>query len=200
MTRFKYTIYDIIFGNYGEGMEMKIKFFIIGTLFLLLACSFFTATISAAERHGANVSFAKEPTYELVNRLTKNNKVIGWVFHINVYLQNTGDRRSEELIVNLSDEEGFSLMKQVILEPDENKTVTFTWSTISSKDQQLTIKYFPADLDTIWNKYNSGITTLNVIVEGKDSIPATGIPGFEIPLLMLTLIFIVLYQKKKKTL
>ena len=177
---------------------MKIKFFVIGILYLL-TCSFFVTTVSAVERHGANVSFAKEPTYELVNRLTKNNKVIGWVFHINVYLQNTGDRRSEELIVNLSDEEGFSLMKTIYLDPGENKTVTFTWSTISSKDQQLTIKYFPADLDTIWNKYNSGTTTLKVIVEDKDSVPATGIPGFEIPLLMLTLIFIVLYQKKKNT-
>jgi len=184
-------------------MEMKIKFFIIGTLFLLLACIFFTVTISA-ERHGANVSFAKEPTYELVNRIIKNNKVIGWVFHINVYLQNTGDTRSEELIVNLSDEEGFSLMKTIYLDPGENKTVTFTWSTVPSreaptKDKQLTIRYFPANIDTIRNKYNSGITTLTVIIEGKDGIPATGIPGFEIPLLMLTLILIVLYQKKKNT-
>ena len=152
-----------------------------------------------AEENRAEIIFVDEPTYKLVNVLTKNNKEIGWTYQINVTLKNIGDKKSDELIVNLSDDEGFSLLNHTYFEPGETKTISFLWSTIQKRDHTMTIRYFPADLDKTWNIYNSGIRKLVIYYKPSNEVKGTSTPGFETIAVFISLItLIVLYRKLKK--
>ena len=102
-----------------------------------------------------------EPSYQLKNSIIKNNKLIGQTYQINVTLYNKGYTRTVDFIVNHTYEDG-SLNKNISLEPEETKVVSFTWSTIKIKNQRLTIYFYPSDLDVIRTKYNSGSKSLTI--------------------------------------
>lgn len=170
-------------------------------LFLLLTItSIITLSLiqnTRAEGNHAEIIFADEPTYKLVNVLTKNNKEIGWTYQIDIKLKNIGNKKSDELIVNLSDNEGFSLLNYTRIEPGETKHISFRWSTIQKRDHVLTIRYFPADLDKTWNKYNSGMKKLIIPYNPSSGLPGTSTPGFEIILLFLSITILLIFTKKK---
>ena len=149
-----------------------------------------------AEEQRAEISIVGEPTYTLTSRVIKNNRVLGRTFLVGVTIHNAGNIKSEELVVNLSDEEGFSLANYTYLDPGETKTISFTWSTMINRDQRITISYFPANLDTPWNKYNSGSKTVMIKIE--DGLPATSTPGFEFLLVIIAVILIAFLLKKKR--
>lgn len=152
-----------------------------------------------AEEQRAEISFLGEPTYVLTNKVIKNNRVIGRTYLIDVTLYNTGNLRSEELVINLSDEEDFSLVNYTNLHPGETKTIPFTWSTMINRDQRITISYFPANLDTDWNQYNSGSKTLTIKIGAEDGLSATSTPGFEFMLVIMAFILFTILLKKDKT-
>ena len=153
-----------------------------------------------AEEQRAEISIVGEPTYTLTSRVIKNNRVLGRTFLVGVTIHNAGNIKSEELVVNLSDEEGFSLANYTYLDPGETKTISFTWSTMINRDQRITISYFPANLDTPWNKYNSGSKTLTIKIGDEDGLSATSTPGFEFMLvIMAVIVFTILWKKKDKT-
>lgn len=149
-----------------------------------------------AEEQRAEISIIGEPTYTLTNRVIKDNKVLGRTFLVDVTIHNAGNLRSEELVVNLSDEEGFSLANYTYLDPGETKIISFTWSTMINRDQKITINYFPLDLDADWNQYNSGSKTVMIKIE--DGLPATSTPGFEIISVIMAIIILAFLWKKKR--
>lgn len=154
---------------------------------------------TGAEENHAEIIFADEPTYKLVNVLTKNNKEIGWTYQIDIKLKNIGDKRSDKLVVNLSDNEGFSLLNYTYIEPGETKNISFRWSTIQRRDHVLTIRYFPADLDKTWNKYNSGMKKIIIPYNPTTGMKGTSTPGFEttITLLAIAILLSFLLTRKK---
>jgi len=151
-----------------------------------------------AEENRAEIIFADEPTYKLVNVLTKNNQEIGWTYQIDIKLKNIGSKKSDELIVNLSDDEGFSLSNYTYIEPGETKDISFRWSTIQKRDHILTIRYFPADLDKTWNIYNSGIRKLIISYKPSNEIKSTSTPGFETMSAFISIITIILLYRTRK--
>jgi len=179
-------------------MAIKLKIFIgivIVSLFVGLFLGLLIENCSADEQR-AEISIIGEPTYKLTNKVIKNNRVLGRTFLVDVTIHNAGDLRSEELVVNFTDEEGFSLADYIYLDPGETKIISFTWSTMLNRDQEITINYFPADIDATWNKYNSGSKTVMIKIE--DGLPATSTPGFEFLLVIIAVILIAFLLKKKR--
>ena len=82
------------------------------------------------------------------------------------------------------------------IEPGETKTISFNWSTINIRNQILKVNFYPSDLDTLWNKYNSGYKTFTIKVD-DNNIPATSTPGFEILLAIIAIICFTYLMKKK---
>jgi len=157
----------------------------------------FTEKCIAADQAG--VSFLGEPTYRLITNIERNGQIIGKTFQINVTLHNSGKLRSDELTVNLSDQEGFTLNRESIyLDPGETKTISFAWSTTVNKNQQIVVNFYPTNLDTIWDGYNSGSTSFTVSAVGGGGIPATSTPGFEFVALLSAVAILIFLLKKKK--
>ncbi len=147
---------------------------------------------------GAEVSIVGEPTYVLIKDIIKNNEIIGKIYEINITFINNGFNSSEELIVNFTDEEHFSLSKKIILNPSETKVVSFTWSTLLIKNQQIIVSFYPSNLDIDWNQYNSGSKAFTLYIK-DDKDNTTNTPGFEIILLIIAvLIFIFLLKKRNR--
>lgn len=155
-----------------------------------------TEKCSAIEQQ-AEISFFGEPTYTLENKIIKNNQVIGRIYKIDVTLYNAGNLRSEELAVNFTDEEGFSLVKYTYINPGVTKIISFNWSTILNRDQEIQANFFPADLDTIWNQNNSGSKTFMIKINDKNGMPATNTPGFELTLIISSIIIFVYLIRRK---
>ena len=142
------------------------------------------------------VHFVGEPTYEVTNTVIKNNIVIGKTFLINITLQNGGDSRSDLLLVNLSTVDE-SLKQEIILEPDETQTISFTWSTVTIKNQDFRIKFYPKDMEIPRNKYNTGSIDFTIKMNDSDGFPATSTPGFEAFTIFLIILLILLIKSRK---
>ena len=179
---------------------IKSKVFIISlTLALLItiiSIIFTNGTTATENRSG--LEFVGEPSYELTNRVTKGGRIIGWTYKIQVDIKNNGDQKSQETTTNLTDEEGFELKNITTFQPGETKTINFLWSTTYSYDQTIHVNYFPTEVDTDWNLYNSGKTSFKLIIDEEDGIPAASTPGFEFILLTVALSVIIFYFKRKK--
>jgi len=181
-------------------MGIKHKVF-IGVITILIISSFFGITTEniCAQENRSKVSFLGEPTYTLTNKITKNNEVIGRTYLIEIRLQNQGDERSENLLVNITDEEGFTLDKEIYIDPGEVKTVSFTWSTLLNRDQIISASFFPSDLNTGWNHYNSGSKTFTIKMDDtQDSLTATNTPGFELTIVAFAVILLIFIYRKRQ--
>jgi len=181
-------------------MKIKLKV-LIGITIVLFFTSLFSGLLienCSAEEQRAEVSILGEPTYTLTNKVIKNNRVLGRTYIVSVTIHNAGNLRSKELVVNLSDEEGFSLSNYTYLDPGETKITSFTWSTTINRDQRVTINFFPSDIDAEWNKYNSGSKTFMIKIRDKSGLPATSTPGFEFLLVIIVVILIAFLLKKKR--
>jgi hypothetical protein len=154
--------------------------------------------ICISEEQQAEIIFVGEPTYTLKNELKNNNVIVGRSYVINIVLQNIGNNKSEKLVVKISDEEGFSLTNHTQLYPGVTKTISFNWATLLNRDQQITVNFFPSDLDKIWTRYNSGKKTFTIkINDAEDGLTATNTPGFEIIIVFCAVIMnVILFRKK----
>jgi hypothetical protein len=178
--------------------EFKLKIFIlVFSLFLFINLFLIINNDFLIKADGAEVSIVGEPTYVLIKDIIKNNVTIGKIYEINVTLINSGFNSSEELIVNLTDEEHFSLSKKIFLNQNETKVVSFTWSTLLIKNQQIIVCFYPSNLDTDWNKYNSGSKAFTLYITDEKDKKTTNTPGFEIIIeIIAILIFIFLLKKR----
>lgn len=151
-----------------------------------------------AEENRAEISFLGKPTYTLTNEIIKNDRIVGRSYLIKINLQNTGTKKSEELVVNITDEEGFSLRNLTYINPGESKIISFTWSTLLIRDQEITANFYPSDLDARWTKYNKGKTTFTIKMDNEnDGITATNTPGFEFLILIFAMIFLTIIYKRR---
>lgn len=180
--------------------EFKLKIFILVFFFFLFINLFLIINNDfLIKADGAEVSIVGEPTYVLIKDILKNNLTIGKIYEINVTLINSGFSSSEELIVNLTDEEHFSLSKKIILNQNETKVVSFTWSTLLIKNQQIIVCFYPSNLDTDWNQYNSGSKAFTLYITDEKDKNTTNTPGFEIIIVIIAiLIFIFLLKKRNR--
>jgi len=180
--------------------SIKSKFLSIVIFIFTVVCIFFVLlTEKSTAVSQAQVSFLGEPTYREISSIVKNGNVIGKTFQINVTLRNLGDLRSDELTVNLTDQEGFALTRNnIYVDPGKTEIISFIWSTTTIRNQQIGINFYPTDLDTIWDEYNSGSTRITVKLGDENGLPATSTPGFEIIALLFAVAILIFLLKKKK--
>jgi hypothetical protein len=174
--------------------DIKFRRCFFGIFFIVcLILSLFLSNGCIAEDPNG-VHFIGEPTYRLLNTIKRGNSVIGKTYEINITLKNGGTKKSDFLIVNLSDDS--SSLKQIIrLEPDEKKNITFTWSTINLINQKLLIKFYPEDVETVRTKFNTGSTSITIKTNENDELTATSTPGFEAFILLILLFALIIYRK-----
>ena len=165
---------------------------------LILLLGLLVVQTVTAQDNIAKLSFKGTPGYTLTSDIERDGKIIGRTYRIDVYIQNTGKITSFETLVNLSDEEGFELTNSTYIEPGETKTVSFTWSTMSDYDQTLKINFFPKNLNIRSNEYNTGSTSVKLIIGDEDKLTATNTPGFEAILLLCLIGLAIIYLKKRK--
>ena len=175
------------------GIKSKIfLYLIISIVFISFFSCFLIENVKAQQ---ADIDFIGEPTYFLTKEVIKNDEVIGRSYIINVTLRNSGDLKSEEMTINLTDIEGFSIHDLTYFEPGEIKTITFHWSTIILQDQQVILSYFPSAPGADRNQYNSGSKTLIIKVPSEISNEST--PGFELIFSFLAIIIVIFVLSKK---
>jgi hypothetical protein len=161
------------------------------------AILFFSLTINCfAEQDIYNISIKGEPTYKLTNTIVRNGRVLGKSYQIDVVFTNSGAYKSDEIEVNLTDQEGYTLTQRTFFNPGETKTITFNWSTVNIKNQELKINFYPSNLDTAKNNFNSGGKSLTIKID-DGSMPSASTPGFEIGLLIAAVLGVVFFIKRK---
>lgn len=179
--------------------HIKIKLLNILACFIII--TFFSLIISenCYAKNNYDISFESEPTYELVNTIKRGNEIIGKSYNINIPIHNNGPERTEELIVNMSDEEGFDLNQRIFIDPGETKVVIFEWSTMLLRNQQILINFFPVNSQIQKTSYNSGSTSLTIkIIDTNDDLTGTSTPGFEFVLALSAIILLSILYKRKK--
>ena len=163
--------------------------------------TFFSIAISetCCAENNYNVSFVGEPTYELLNTVKRGGNIIGKAYVINITLYNSGPDESEALIVNISDEEGFDLFQRISIDSGETKVVTFEWSTMLLRNQQILINFYPENSKNKKTLQNSGSTSLTIkIIDTNDDLTGTSTPGFEFLVVLSAIILLSILLKKKK--
>ncbi|MCK4365137.1 MAG: hypothetical protein KAW45_03735 [Thermoplasmatales archaeon] len=167
---------------------------VIGVLGLIILVGL---TYSVVADGYSEISIKGEPTYELMDRDTVGVNTFSR-YLINITFVNTGTADSEELTVDFTDEEGFPFAQTFSVNMGEEKIVTFNWSTLLFKNQNLIFKYNPKNLDSPWYQYNSGTKSLTLKMTGEET--GGSIPGFEIFAIIFALIISTIYFRKKKKL
>jgi len=178
-------------------MGIKSKTRIIIGILLLTLLWFITCETSLAE-DPAIITFDGTPTYTHTRTITVGDTIRGYSYKITVSIKNTGTVASQAMSVNLSDEEGYSLIypSSITLEPGETETVTFNWSTSLVRDQNVQINFFPSDLNADRDQYNTGSTILNIVIPDSGTTQKT--PGFELCIIIIALLALVTLSKYKK--
>ena len=174
--------------------DIKYRRYLFGIFFIQFIILSILLSNGCIAEDPNGVHFIGEPTYELINTIKRGNSVIGKTYEINVTLKNGGTKKSDFLIVNLSDDSG-SLKQTIRLEPDEKKVITFTWSTINLRDQNILIKFYPEDVETVRTKFNTGSIPITIKLNENDGLTATSTPGFEAFILLLLIFALVIYRK-----
>jgi hypothetical protein len=174
----------------------------LSKILLLITAGLFLINIFLAPNFVAksnyDLEFDGEPTYKLMNEIVKGDKVIGWTYQIDIKIKNIGDERSDLTIVNITDQEGFTLQNSTTFEPGETKTISFVWSTLFDQNQKINVNYYPANLNIETTPSNSGKTKFTLVIGNKDAVPATSTPGFELIILLLSIIILIIISNRKK--
>ena len=152
---------------------------------IILTTSFLVNAESKIEVKGT-------PSYELIKE--ESNK---YYYEINVTLTNSGDETTPETIIKLYEGKNPTLApnenEKFILQINENKNFTFYWPT-SQKFASVDIKWKPTSLTIEENEKNTGSYTLQISQNKNDDSNA---PGFEIILILFSIILIVFSRRKK---
>jgi hypothetical protein len=176
--------------------DIKLRLFFHGLFIFLLLTLLVQININCIAADPEGIHFIGEPTYRLVNTIKKNDGIVGKTYEINVTLKNGGITKTDFFIINLS-YGSESLQQKTKLIPDETKIISFTWSTVDIRNQRIVISFYPEDIEATKNKYNTGSTSLTIMMNDVDGIPATSTPGFEIGFLLILVILILFYRKSK---
>jgi hypothetical protein len=181
--------------SYPEVGHINRKLFNFLTILMLLGFLTVIVSESCFARKNYDIQFAGEPTYEWKMDVKKGDKIVGRNYMIHIPLINLGTDRSEQITVNMSDEEGFDLYQYVYINPGETKDITFNWSTVLLRDQIVKIYFYIAN-DGTTSAFNSGSTRLKIEMDDV-YVPATSTPGFELISIMLAIIVSILLFRKR---
>jgi len=179
---------------------IKSKVFIMSLIIALLitVISIILTNNVLAREGGYDLDFVGEPEYKLIDTVSREGQTIGWSYQIYINIENNGDAQSKETILKITDEDDITLSKTIQLDPGQTENVTFNWSAVSNKDQNIEVSFSPSNLDIDKNQYNTGSTSFTLIIDEKDSSVEENTPGFEFILMFISLLIVTLILKRNK--
>lgn len=126
---------------------------------------------------------------------TKNIGGRTWVsYNISIVLYNSGNLKSDEITVKIYDNLD-NLSESKVINPGEYKIYYFLTNLVSG-EHDLEIDYYPKLVDKR-NEYNTGSSTFKIgAVASKENDDDNPIPGFEISLFIVIILFLILRKKK----
>ncbi|MDH7518079.1 MAG: hypothetical protein QHH19_07060 [Candidatus Thermoplasmatota archaeon] len=164
-------------------------------LILILYLFSFTPFLAHAQNTPYNIIIA-DITYSYINYEKRGTNIIEF-FNINITLRNLGANESDDITIELIDQDNAHLKKNHTFYPLEKKTFIFSNHPISGTgDHEITINFYPTD-ETKTASYNSGSKT--VIINKDKSQTGSTTPGFEI-ILIIAAITLFIFLKKKNIL
>ena len=168
----------------------KIGLFLIS---ISIAVIFIGVVSENVKADNAKLDFTTEPTYMCY----KSNEK-GYYYKIFVTIENSGDVSSCPMNIRIY-EDGMraatneTSCRGVIFNPNEEKKFTIEWMT-PYPEKQIEIKFMPSNSINI-TKTNVGSTKLNVIYNDENNENNT--PGFEICVLLISIILLIYIKKEK---
>jgi len=162
------------------------------TIFILALCLLLFAPILVYAQEGPYNIILSNRTCNYIKTEEAGTQIFEF-FNINITLRNLGVNESDEITLELIDQDNMSVYKKYTFDPLEKKSFLFSNHPISGTgDHEITIKFYPTD-ETKKNSYNSGSETF---VINKDNSQGGSTPGFEITLILITLAIFVFLRKK----
>ena len=148
--------------------------------------------IGASQDDSYEISIT-DTTYEKTDVNDVHNIVY---YNISVTLENSGTIESEDITLQITDEDGNYTRNGTIL-PGSSKTFIFTdHPLIGLNDHTISLSFFPTDQFAPKNEYNSGEDSLTLIYNQGSGFDTT--PGFEAFFTLIILSLFVLIKKVRK--
>jgi len=165
---------------------------ITSTIFILTLCMFlFTPVVVCAQEESYNIIISNT-TYDYIKTEGSGTQIFEF-FNINITLRNLGVNGSDEITVELIDQDNMSVRRKYTFDPLEKKSFLFSNHPISGTgDHEITINFYPTD-ETKKNNYNSGS---EIFVINKGNLTGGSTPGFEITLILLVLTLFIFLKEK----
>jgi len=114
-------------------------------------------------------------------------------FNINITLRNLGTNASDEITIELIDQDNTSVYRKYTFDPLEKKSFLFNNHPISGTgDHDIVIKFYPTN-ETKKASYNSGSETF---VINKNNSQKGSTPGFEITFLIAAIALFIFLKRK----
>ena len=179
-------------------MEVKLtksKLFLLGLISMLLFCVFsgMLTDICNAEDEIYRISLV-EKKYECVKTVGSGKQT--WVyFDISITLSNTGDVESDDITVEIEDEDG-KYYRNYTFQPRESKTFIFDDHPLLEKtEHRINISFYPTNKYIVLNDYNHGEDIL-IILPKENANNST--PGFESIFPIIAIAVLVFLKRYKK--
>jgi len=152
--------------------------------------------ICSAEDKNYNISII-DVSYEFVKTVGSGTQIFEY-FNINVILRNFGSAGSEDITIELVDEDNLiPLTKTYEFAAGESKTFIYDDYVISGTgDHPITINFYPTNNSVEKTQYNSGSRAL--VVNKEVSSGENSTPSFEFITLLVAIAAILLFRKKIK--
>ncbi len=162
------------------------------TIFMLTLCLFLFAPAVVYAQEGTYNIILSNTTYNYIKTEEAGTQIFEF-FNINITLRNLDVNESDEMTLELIDQDNMSVKRKHTFDPLEKKSFLFINHPISGTgDHEITIKFYPTD-ETKKNSYNSGLETF---VINKDDSQGGSTPGFEVTLILIALAIFVFLRKK----
>ena len=149
-----------------------------------------------------NIALA-QPSYSIeiieknytINRTEPSGQLNIVYFDIAINLQNTGNEQSDNITIEITDEDGITLHRNYTFTAGEIHTFTFNNHPLfGMKEHRINISYYPTFPQVAKTIYNNGNTSL-ILLEGNNP---NSTPGFETILFLFIIVTYFFIKKIKK--
>jgi hypothetical protein len=195
--RFKYVI---IYSGSRGGFCMKSKIFRSLSIGILLLCFFPVILFEGCDAEDINQEISiVDKSYEVVKTEKIGTQTVVY-FKINITLYNSGNITSEDITVSIWDEnDGLQTHRNGTIPPGKSLPFVFgennDWMVVGLGEHNVNIIFSPTN-ESRKTQYNSGSSTL--IISTDDTINDNSSPGFEIILIVISIVSLMFFKRKNK--
>ena len=173
---------------------MKSQWFVTMGVVVICFGLFFGIFIDMARAENEYIISITDIKYEITN-INEEHEIIR--YNIFVTLHNSGDITSDNMTIILEDEDGANITRKGVLPPGESITISYDdHPFFRLNDHTIQILYYPTNFRIPRNSSNTGDETF--VLQYGENKANNDSPGFEIILMLLSIIIYLPYRKIKK--